>query len=66
VSRAALFGGTTTLIDFVQCTHDRSIQKAIEETDSIWKNAVWNRPGIISFDNGPKSLDFCFHLCPSR
>ena len=25
VSRAALHGGTTTLIDFVQCTHDRSI-----------------------------------------
>ena len=31
VSRAALFGGTTSLIDFVQCTHDRSIQTAIEQ-----------------------------------
>jgi dihydropyrimidinase len=41
VSRAALFGGTTTLIDFVQCTHERSIQKAIEETDANWKNAVY-------------------------
>jgi dihydropyrimidinase len=37
VSRAALWGGTTTLIDFVQCTHERSIQQAIEQTDAIWK-----------------------------
>ena len=48
VSRAALYGGTTTLIDFVQCTHERSIQKAIEETDSIWKGAVY--------------CDYAFHL----
>jgi dihydropyrimidinase len=41
VSRAALYGGTTTLIDFVQCTHDRSIQQAIEQTDANWKNAVY-------------------------
>ena len=33
VSRAALHGGTTTLIDFVQCTHDRTIQQSIEHTD---------------------------------
>jgi dihydropyrimidinase len=41
VSRAALFGGTTSLIDFVQCTHDRSIQTAIEQTDANWKGACY-------------------------
>ena len=41
VSKAALHGGTTTLLDFVQCTHDRSIQQAIADTDSTWKNAVY-------------------------
>jgi dihydropyrimidinase len=41
VSKAALHGGTTTLIDFVQCTHDRSIQTAIADTDTTWKNAVY-------------------------
>ncbi|MEJ0072353.1 MAG: hypothetical protein WDO24_30780 [Pseudomonadota bacterium] len=30
VSRAALHGGTTTLIDFVICDHGRSLQQAIE------------------------------------
>jgi dihydropyrimidinase len=41
VSRAALFGGTTSLIDFVQCTHDRSIRTAIEQTDADWKGACY-------------------------
>jgi dihydropyrimidinase len=41
VSRAALHGGTTTLIDFVQCTHDRTIQQAIEQTDKSWKGACY-------------------------
>lgn len=41
VSRAALYGGTTSLIDFVQCTHDRSVQAAIEQTDANWKGAVY-------------------------
>lgn len=41
VSRAALHGGTTTLIDFVQCTHDRTIQQAIEQTDRLWKGACY-------------------------
>jgi dihydropyrimidinase len=41
VSKAALHGGTTTLIDFVQCTHDRTIQQAIEQTDKMWKGACY-------------------------
>jgi dihydropyrimidinase len=41
VSRAALFGGTTSLIDFVQCTHERSIQTAIEQTDANWRGACY-------------------------
>ncbi|MGE4080374.1 MAG: hypothetical protein AB7F22_33025, partial [Reyranella sp.] len=39
VSRAALHGGTTTLIDFVQCTHDRTVQQSIERWQGTWKNA---------------------------
>ena len=39
VSRAALHGGTTTLIDFVQCTHDRTIQQSIEHWQGTWKDA---------------------------
>ena len=31
VSKAALHGGTTTLIDFVQCLHERTIQESIEQ-----------------------------------
>ena len=34
VSRAALFGGTTTLIDFVQCAHEQTVQAAIELRDA--------------------------------
>jgi len=29
VSKAALHGGTTTLIDFVQCVHERTVQESI-------------------------------------
>ena len=41
VSRAALHGGTTMLVDFVQCTHERSIQDAIEQTEANWKGACF-------------------------
>jgi len=29
VSKAALHGGTTTLIDFVQCVHERTVQQSV-------------------------------------
>jgi dihydropyrimidinase len=41
VSRAALFGGTTTLIDFARWTHEVSIQGAIERRDLDWKGACY-------------------------
>jgi dihydropyrimidinase len=41
VSKAALHGGTTTLIDFVQCVHDRTIQESIEQTQGHWKAACY-------------------------
>ena len=36
VSRAALYGGTTTLIDFARWTHGKTIQQAIEERHEDW------------------------------
>jgi len=36
VSRAALFGGTTTMIDFVRWTHGNTIQQAIERRHEDW------------------------------
>ena len=41
VSKAALYGGTTTLIDFVQCLHERTIQELIEATQAQWKDACY-------------------------
>jgi dihydropyrimidinase len=48
VSRAALHGGTTTLIDFVQCAHDRTLQQSIEKMQATWKDAC--------------HCDYSFHL----
>jgi dihydropyrimidinase len=48
VSRAALYGGTTTLIDFVVCWHDRSIEQSIAETEKNWK--------------GESYCDYAFHI----
>lgn len=36
VSRAALFGGTTTMIDFARWTHGNTIQQAIERRHEDW------------------------------
>jgi dihydropyrimidinase len=36
VSRAALYGGTTTMIDFVRWTHGNTIQQAIERRHEDW------------------------------
>ena len=41
VSKAALHGGTTTLIDFVQCVHERTVQESIEATQAQWKDACY-------------------------
>ena len=36
VSKAALFGGTTTMIDFARWTHGKTIQQAIEDRHKDW------------------------------
>ena len=36
VGKAALFGGTTTIIDFTRWTHGKTIQGAIEERMADW------------------------------
>jgi dihydropyrimidinase len=38
VGRAALYGGTTTMIDFVRWTHGKTIQQAIEDRHKDWTN----------------------------
>ena len=36
VSKAALYGGTTTMIDFARWTHGKTIQQAIEDRHKDW------------------------------
>ncbi|HTN09770.1 MAG TPA: hypothetical protein VL154_02235, partial [Acetobacteraceae bacterium] len=48
VSRAAIHGGTTTLLDFVRCTDGASVQDAIARRDAGWAGAC--------------HTDYAFHL----
>ncbi|MCW3474268.1 amidohydrolase family protein [Limobrevibacterium gyesilva] len=48
VSRAAIHGGTTTLIDFVRCIEGADVQDAIARRDAGWKGAC--------------HTDYAFHL----
>ena len=41
VSRAALFGGTTTLIDFARWTHGKTIQQAIKDRHEDWTHQCY-------------------------
>src|SRR5918911_259585 len=41
VSRAALFGGTTTLLDFASNQAAESIQQTIEKRDADWKGQCY-------------------------
>jgi dihydropyrimidinase len=41
VSRAALWGGTTTLIDFARWTHGRTIRQAIEDRHADWRGQCY-------------------------
>src|SRR5438132_11306738 len=50
VSRAALYGGTTTLLDFVQCPSDQPPQQSIELRQMEWAGACY--------------CDYGFHLLP--
>ena len=48
VGRAALYGGTTTMIDFVRWTHGKTIQQAIEDRHQDW--------------SGQCQCDYSFHV----
>jgi dihydropyrimidinase len=48
VGRAALYGGTTTMIDFVRWTHGKTIQQAIDERHQDW--------------TGQCQCDYSFHV----
>ena len=48
VGRAALYGGTTTMIDFVRWTHGKTIQQAIEGRHKDW--------------TGQCQCDYSFHV----
>jgi dihydropyrimidinase len=41
VSRAALYGGTTTLIDFARWTHGKTIQQAIDDRHADWRKQCY-------------------------
>ena len=41
VSRAALYGGTTTLIDFARVTHDKTVQQAIDDRHADWRDQCY-------------------------
>jgi dihydropyrimidinase len=41
VSRAALYGGTTSLLDFVQCPPDEPLQQSIELRQREWAGACY-------------------------
>jgi dihydropyrimidinase len=58
VSRAALFGGTTTMIDFVPVAEEQTLQVAIEARGCEWKDACYCDYGLhlMLFDHiGPPS-----------
>ncbi len=46
VSRAALFGGTTTMIDFVPVAEEQTLQAAIEARNREWKDACYCDYGL--------------------
>ncbi len=41
VSRAALYGGTTTLLDFADCVNDQPLQNSIEARQREWTGACY-------------------------
>jgi dihydropyrimidinase len=60
VSRAALFGGTTTLIDFAPWTPGETLQQSIERREADWQGqcyADYSYHIILSGDVPPEVLD---------
>ena len=46
VSRAALYGGTTTLLDFAQCPPDQPLRRSIELRQREWSGACYCDYGL--------------------
>lgn len=60
VSRAAVHGGTTTLLDFVRCIEGDSVQDAIARRDAGWAGSCHADYGfhlMVEGDIQPKTLD---------
>src|SRR5262249_42717018 len=55
VSRAALYGGTTTLIDFAPCPPDEPLQRSIERRDREWAGACYCDYGFHLLLRGTQS-----------
>jgi dihydropyrimidinase len=56
VSRAALFGGTTTLLDFVDCPPEIALQQSIEARRDQWTNACYCDYGLHLLVRGKPPL----------
>lgn len=60
VSRAALHGGTTMLMDFVQCHPEETLEHSIGETDRLWEGQCYSDYAYHMTLHGsvpPKQLD---------
>ncbi len=56
VSRAALYGGTTTLLDFAPCPPDQPLQQSIEARQREWAGACYCDYGFHLLLHGKLSL----------
>jgi len=65
VSRAALFGGTTTLVDFARASLGRDVQDAIERRDAEWRGACHCDYAFHTMVEGALPLDLPAQLAES-
>lgn len=65
VSRAALFGGTTTLVDFARASLGRNVQDAIEQRDAEWRGACHCDYAFHTMVEGTLPLDLPGQLAES-
>ena len=56
VSRAALYGGTTTMLDFVDCPPEMGLQQSIEARRRQWANACYCDYGLHLLVRGKPPL----------
>jgi dihydropyrimidinase len=65
VSRAALFGGTTTMLDFVDCPPETGLQQSIEARRREWAGACYCDYGMHLLVRGKPPLAISGR-CPRR